>query len=146
MKAGLILQPQFTIAFAKLSGIPRNVTKMVTWKKFKLELFEEAKVFEEIKAELIKEYSEKDENGEIVFLSGDAQKGGQPKFIVEKIPEFEMKMNDLFSQDLKAVPVKLLLSKLPETLELTEQEFDLLQDLLEDDTIATPPVEVLPAL
>ena len=146
MKVGVCLHQDFMKAFDKLSFVNRSILKMVEWKKFKKEMFEEIQLYREVKDDLLKECSEKDENGEIVFSSGNAQQGGQPKFIADKIPEFNEKINDLFNSDMKISPVKISVSKIPETLEINELEFELLEAFIDLEEVKTVTPEVLPAL
>ena len=146
MKVGIALHQNFMQAFDKLKFINRSVVKMIEWKRCKLSLFEEIKMCQEVKEELIKEYSEKDEKGEMIFVSGNAQQGGQPCFVKSLIPEFEQKMNDLFSQDLKTILVTIPISKIPDTLELSELEFELLEAFIDLEEVKTVIPEVLPAV
>lgn len=135
MFVGPTLNPDFQAAFAKLAMIPRPIKDMIVWKEFKIKFNEEWKVYNEIKDEILREHVEVDKNGDMVFLSGNAQIGGVPKIQDSKIASFNEKITELSNQKFKCIPVQIKLDALPETLKLSEVEFDLLTpfiDLRED--------------
>lgn len=125
MKVGILFNPNYFNAFAKLSKAQLPIKAAWDLKKVKKKMQEELEHAEGVKKDLIDQYAEKNEDGSIKFVNEQ----GQVSFSKENEIEVNKKFGELVNTDIEITFEKLSVD-LFKDVSFSSEEIEMLEDFI----------------
>jgi hypothetical protein len=125
MKVGILFNPNYFNAFAKLSKAQLPVKAAWELKKIKKKMQEELAHAEAVKKDLVDQYAEKNEDGTVKLLNEQ----GNVSFTKENEIEVNKKFGELVNTDIEISFVKLSVD-LFKDVSFSSEEVEMLEDFI----------------